>query len=118
MAGIMRNTLTAVLVRGEWLQGDFDTEPYEAAWAAEALFFVRLMGVRGTASAGTLVECKVQLSPDGIRWVDEGTVLRVDAQPEALVYARVGHFGGWLRLVGHVPAGLEVQPVVTLSLKA
>lgn len=118
MAGMMRNTLTAVLVRGEWLQGAFETEPYEAAWAAEALFFVRVMGVRGAVSDGAAVDWKVQLSPDGIRWVDEGTVMHVGAQPEALVFARVGHFGGWLRLVCQVPEGLEVQPVVTLSLKA
>ena len=118
MAGIMRNTLTAVLVRGEWLHGAFETEPYEVAWAAEAVFFVRVMGVRGAASEGAAVDWKVQLSPDGIRWVDEGTVLHVDAQPEALVFARVGHFGGWLRLVCKVPEGLDVQPVVTLSLKA
>ena len=68
MAGMMRNTLTAVLVRGEWLQGAFETEPYEAAWAAEAVFFVRVMDVRGAASDGAAIDWKVQLSPDGIRW--------------------------------------------------
>jgi hypothetical protein len=118
MAAMMRNTATAVLVRGDWLQGAVVTEPYETAWAAEALFFVRFMGVRGQASKDARAELRVQLSPDGIRWVDEGTVLRVAAEVEALEFARVSHFGGWLRLVGQVPEGLSLQTVVTLSLKA
>lgn len=118
MAAMMRNTATAVLVRGDWLDGSFETEPYETAWAAEAIFFVRLMGVRGAAGDASPVELRVQLSPDGIRWVDEGTVLRVAADVEALSFARVAHFGGWLRLAGRVPEGLSVQAVITLSLKA
>lgn len=118
MAAMMRNTATAVLVRGDWLTGSFETEPYETAWAAEALFFVRLMGVRGDAAGAGPIEVSVQLSPDGIRWVNEGTVIRVAAEVEALTFARVSHFGGWLRLQGRVPEGLSVQGVITLSLKA
>jgi len=41
----LRNTYTAVIARGERWTGQVYTEPYEAAWASEAVFFIHLMPV-------------------------------------------------------------------------
>ena len=40
----LRRSYTAVVERNALWQGDFATEPYEAAWASEAIFFVRALG--------------------------------------------------------------------------
>ncbi len=116
MASSMRNTYTAVLARGELWQDEVATEPYEAAWAGEALFFVRVTGVPG--AAGLQGTGQVQLSPDGMHWVDEGASLVIQAQVEHLAFARCSHFGGWLRLRASFPPGMAVNVVATLALKA
>jgi len=41
----------------------------------------------------------------------------IQAQPEGLSFARVGNFGGWLRLAVAVPQGMAIQVVATLALK-
>ena len=115
MAGMIRNAYTAVIARGDLWEAEVFTEPYEAAWAAEAVFFVRVLEV--TCGAGAVAVARVQLSPDGIRWVDEGAVLEIAARAEALAFARVTHFGGWLRLAVHVPEGAGIKVVATLALK-
>lgn len=118
MAGNLRSAYTAVIARGQWWDGPWESEPYEAAWAAEAIFFVRVLKVRGGAAAGASVEARVQLSPDGMHWVDEGSVLVVPALEGALRFARVADFGGWLRLAVEPPSpGLGLQVVATLALK-
>ena len=116
MASSMRNTYTAVLARGELWRDEVATEPYEAGWAGEAVFFVRVTEVRG--ASGLQAACRVQISPDGLAWVDEGTSLLIQAQTDHLGFARCSHFGGWLRLCASLPPGLEVKVVATLSLKA
>lgn len=68
------------------------THPYECGWANEAIFFVELH----EPAEGTTVSLRVQLSADGIRWLDEGSVL--EASDSAFV--RLTHFGGFLRLAG------------------
>lgn len=116
---IMRNAYTAVIARGEWWEGSLQTEPYEAAWAGEALFFVRVMHVGDDAQAGAAsAVARVQISPDGLHWVDEGGSMRIPARVDALVFARVREFGGWLRLAVEVPSGARLQVVATLALKA
>lgn len=116
MAGMIRNTYTAVLARGEIWEGVAHTEPYEAAWAGEALFFVRVMQVK--SGTGSVATARVQISPDGMHWVDEGASMDIQAQTESLCFARVNQFGGWLRLAVTLPAGMAVQVVATLALKA
>ena len=114
MGSTMRNAYTAVLARGELWENSAHTEPYEAAWASEAIFFVRVMEAQGTGKA----LARVQISPDGMHWVDEGTEFSIAGQAEALSFARVREFGGWLRLAVQIPAGLGISVVVTLALKA
>jgi hypothetical protein len=50
----------------------------------------------------------VQISPDGIHWVDEGAELTLRAGQE-LSFARIREFGGLLRLAGTVQEGRSVR---------
>src|SRR4051794_33857596 len=92
----MRRSYTAVIERGEPLAGEWATEPYEVGWATEALFFVRVLD----GPPDTRLDARVQLSPDGIHWLDEGTTL--PALRDGMAFVRVRAFGNWLRLAGTV----------------
>lgn len=89
----MRAFQTTVLERKTAVQAGFATEPYETGWASEAIYFVEVHEQSGAA-----LTARVQVSPDGIRWVDEGAA-HVELPSSGLAYVRVAHFGGWLRLV-------------------
>ena len=115
MPSLMRNAYTAVLARGDVWAGEVHTEPYEAAWAAEAVFFVYVMEVTQGNAAHAVA--RVQLSPDGLHWVDEGAQMQIEAHRDALSFARVNNFGGWLRLSVIVPDGAGIKVVATLALK-
>jgi hypothetical protein len=109
----MRQSFTAVVERNVTWQGEFAVEPYEAAWASEAIYFVRVLEAE-SMPGGYLAH--VQISPDGIHWCDEGAKLPLS--PEVgLNFARVSHFGGWLRLVGKLPDGAKLTVIVYLVLK-
>jgi hypothetical protein len=114
MPSVMRNAYTAVIARGELWQGSVQTEPYEAAWAGEAVFFVRVLEATGSGEA----IAKVQISPDGMHWVDEGGKLSIHAEAGHLSFERVANFGGWLRLSVVVPPSIGITVVATLALKA
>ncbi|MDR7420699.1 MAG: hypothetical protein QN178_17525 [Armatimonadota bacterium] len=90
----MRHIHTAVLERNGVFSEDFATEPYEAGWAEEAIFFVRVDAVEG---AEPRLSGSVQISPDGIAWLDEGTSLPL-VTSRGVTFTRVRHFGNWLRL--------------------
>jgi hypothetical protein len=101
-----------VVERGEPLSGDFATEPYEAGWATEAIVFVRLL----ETAPNVALSARVQISPDGLHWIDEGTELPPLAG--GMAFARVREFGNWLRLAGSVaPAGTAVRALIYLALK-
>jgi hypothetical protein len=107
---MIRRSATHIVERGTSWSGRFATEPWETAWASEAIFFVRRQ--QGDAA----LEAGVQISPDGMNWVDEGSCLSLAADAE-LAFVRVREFGGWLRLAGTVADGQSLQVVVSLSLK-
>ena len=107
---VIRRSHTAVIERNVEWSGAFATEPYEAAWASEALFFVRTL-----RSIPVTIEARVQISPDGMVWSDEGTSVSVTGAAQTCV--RVRHFGGWLRLAGRMPAGETAAVIVYLVLK-
>jgi len=109
----MQESHTAVIERNITWQGPFATEPYETAWASEAIFFVRTLAAE-QLPPGTVA--RVQISPDGMHWCDEGSTLTLPTSA-GIGFARVRHFGGWLRLVGEVPAGANVTVIVYLVLK-
>jgi hypothetical protein len=109
----MRQSFTAVIERNVTWQGEFAVEPYEAAWATEAIYFVRVLEAANMPSG---IVARLQISPDGIHWCDEGSTLSLSSEP-GLTFGRVSHFGGWLRLVGKLPDGAQLTVIVYLVLK-
>ena len=103
---------TAVVECNRAWKGAFETEPYETAWAREAVFFVRVL-----ETTGSDLRARVQISPDGLLWCDEGSDISIPGEP-GLSFVKVGHFGGYLRLAGELPEGAEAKVVVYLVLKA
>lgn len=110
---MLRESVTAVVARGERWTGDAATEPYEAGWAREALVFVRAL----EAGDGEPVEAEVQLSPDGMHWVAEGTRIALPRTVGEVGFVRVSRFGNWLRLAAKLPHGASRTLLVTMHLK-
>ncbi len=90
----MRQSQSAVIERGFVLEGDSHaTEPFEVAWAGEARWFAQFY----TPAPGTTVSFQVQISPDGLHWMDhESSPLATEATGWATI--PVERFGFWLRL--------------------
>jgi hypothetical protein len=105
-----------ILARNERWQGRAMTEPYECGWAREAVFYVRALAVDGMQDGRAFAQ--VQVSPDGLRWVDEGTSVVLPSQAETMEIAKVSHFGGWLRLAAELAPGAALTVIVSLHLKA
>ena len=137
---MLRENHTAVVARNERWAGFAATEPHEAGWATEAVIFVRALaivratgpasGATGAAAAdasGTPVTtdpedtwlpgARVQISADGMRWMDEGTSFALPHTTEADTCARVTCFGNWLRVVAELPPGVAMKVLVTVHLK-
>ena len=108
----MRESHLAVIERNVEWSGSITTEPYEVAWASEAIFFVRILDAQCTLP----IDLNVQLSPDGMHWCDEGRSLRIDWTGE-IYFVRVAHFGGWLRLAGQMIPGQRARVIAYLQLK-
>lgn len=94
----MRHSITTALERHCDYTESFQTEPYECAWAGEAIFFIRVQEMSGKDAR---LHAQVQLSPDGVHWTNEGTQF-APIHEVGVSFVRVTHFGGWLRLVGNV----------------
>ena len=72
----------------------FATLPYECGWADEAIFYILVEEVHGNSP---VLNARVQISPDGIHWADEGT--RFEPMTECgLYFVRVREFGNYLRI--------------------
>lgn len=109
----MRNFQMSVVERREPFTHTFETHPFESAWASEAIFFLRVESIAESAT----VQAQVQISADGIRWIDEGTQLP-PATAVGDTFAKVRHFGGWLRLTGTIEGGKgDANLTVQLALK-
>ena len=105
----MKTFYTSVVELRQEFDGAIETHPYECGWADEALFFVELHD----AAPGETVSLRVQLSPDGIRWLDEGSEIRTGGS----AFARVSRFGGFLRLAG-IATRADGEPArVTVSVR-
>ena len=105
----MKNTHTVVLERLKYFSAHFETEPYETGWASEAMFFIRIHELKGE---NVSLDSFVQVSVDGIRWVDEGTAFPT-LHEIGDYYLRVSRFGGWLRLRNRV---LGVNPEMKMTI--
>ena len=111
---MIRESQTAVIARNERWSGAAATEPYEAGWATEAVIFIRALA----DAPGLAGMAHVEISPDGMRWIGEGTAFALPAKKDEVTFARVAHFGNWLRISTHLPDGAELTVLVTLHLKA
>jgi len=112
----MRESHTAVVERNTIWQGAFASEPYECAWAGEAIFFVRCLAVEGLEEYDW-ASANVQISPDGMHWCNEGTQMNLPTVPDGVSFGRVSHFGGWLRLAGELRDETALTVLVYLVLK-
>ena len=92
----MRQSITAVISKNETFTSDFETEPYECAWAGDARWFIRVLGIDGD-EAELVVQS--QISPDGLFWCD-GDCKPVRISGSDLCSLGDQNFGGWLRLKG------------------
>lgn len=110
---MLRESSTTVLARNETWRGDSVTEPIEAGWANEAVFFVRAL----RTPVGATAEAFVEISPDGMHWVREGASAPMPTAESGIAALRVAHFGNWLRLRAVLPEGAECVVLVTLHLK-
>jgi hypothetical protein len=108
---MLRHSHLAVIERNVWWDGEFETEPYEVGWASEAIGFLRVLETEG-AEPG--IDLRVQISADGLQWVDEGSAIAGPMQP-GVRFVRVSHFGGWLRVVGTTKDQLKI--IFSWSLK-
>ncbi|CAH1694674.1 conserved hypothetical protein [Hyphomicrobiales bacterium] len=92
----MKRSFTAVIEQGNTYDSHFETEPYEAGWATEARWFVRIQDAADDAGA---VLIRPEISPDGLLWLaDEGPTQRIEAKAgEAITFVQ-REFGNWLRL--------------------
>lgn len=85
--------LTVVLERNTVARGELVTEPYEAGWAHEAIFFIHSLDELHSDWTA-----QVQISADGLTWcdLDDGgeNLKRTGVTP-----LRINNFGTWLRLV-------------------
>ena len=110
----MRQSATSTVeLNTEW-RGKFIAEPFEVAWASEAIYFIRALESEGVPGG---VKAHVQISPDGMHWCEEGTLIPLPEAP-GTTFGRVTHFGGWLRLVGQIPNGAHMKVIIHLVLKA
>ena len=107
----MLNSIATTVERRTVITGPFGTHPYEAAWASEALFFVRVEGEHPE------LLIQPQVSPDGIDWIDRGApvVMRAD---QDLVDVELVRFGTWVRLhLSGASADAPAEILVRLELK-
>lgn len=111
---MLPENITAVVSRNERWSGDAASEPYEAGWAHEAVFFVRAL----KDPIGKMPKCRVEISPDGMHWAPEGTEFTMPLQRDGIAVARLKGFGNWLRVATRFEDGAECTVLVTLHLKA
>jgi uncharacterized iron-regulated membrane protein len=109
----MRESTTAILARNVTWTGTAATEPYEAGWASEAIVFVRAL----KPPAGPPGTARVEISADGMHWAAEGTTLPLPTTLDQVTFARVRHFGNWLRVVADLPESASLTVLVTLHAK-
>ncbi len=111
---MLPENITAVIARNERWTGDAASEPYEAGWAREAVFFIRAL----KDPAGVPPTGFIEISPDGMHWVREGAEFQMPGEKDAIAVARLTRFGNWLRVATQFDPEAECTVLVTLHLKA
>jgi len=108
----MRQSQSAVMERGVELETVHETEPFEAAWAGEARWFVQFY----REAPGSTIEFRVQISPDGINWLDHEGVAPMTSEAVGFLSIPVSHFGHWLRLRSEQKSG-DTAPMLRIYLE-
>lgn len=112
---MIRESMLAVVGRNLQWTGNGASEPYEVGWASEAIVFVRaLSDAPGQADQ----EARIEISPDGLHWCEEGTCLSLPKAKGEISYARVTHFGGWLRVTANLGTASSSKLLIQVHLKA
>jgi hypothetical protein len=106
----------AIVARNETWTGRAATEPHECGWAREAAVFVRAL--KPPVDLPPRAHARVQVSPDGMHWVDEGTLVVLPGREGETTFTRLREFGGWLRLLCDLPEGASITLLVSIHLKA
>jgi hypothetical protein len=109
----MNLSTSAIVARNTEWSGLRHTEPYEAGWATEAIVFVRAL----KAPRGGAGRAHVEISGDGMTWVRDGTSFDLPQEKDAVTFARIAHFGSWLRIAADIPDDGIQTLLVTLHLK-
>lgn len=109
----MLESQTAVLERNTTFTEDFQTEPFETAWAREARWFVNAL-----EHDGAPVSFTTQISPDGLTWVDlDQEQHTVDSA--GVVSWSTREFGHWLRIrASFAGTGTSLKVRIYLALKS
>lgn len=111
---MLPENITAILARNERWSGDAASEPYEAGWAREAVIFIRAL----KEPKGPQPQIRAEISPDGMRWIAEGTTAAMPSTRDGIAALRVKHFGNWIRVAATFAEGSESTVLVTLHAKA
>ncbi len=111
---MLAHSTTAIVARNDVWTGTAASEPYECGWAREAIVWVRALGLTGDLRG---IHARIQISPDGLRWLDEGTALALPAAVDGVGFARVREFGNWLRVAVDLPKGASIKVLVTITVK-
>lgn len=111
---MLPENITAIVARNELWSGEAASEPYEAGWASEAVIFIRAL----KDPKGPQPQVRAEISPDGMRWLPEGTAVAMPTARDGISVLRVRHFGNWLRVAASFAGGSESTVLVTMHLKA
>lgn len=109
---VSRSHTYVLELNGLW-QGAFESEPYETAWGHEIIIFIRALEAKSLPAGA---KAKIQISPDGIHWCDEGAAIDLPSTGQ-LTFCRLSHFGGWLRLKGDLPGSASMKVVAYVAMK-
>lgn len=100
----MRHFHASAVERRIYINNKLESHPIETGWASEAIFFLVVEEVNGE---NPVLNARVEISPDGVNWIPEGTSFE-DITSPGRYFTKVSHFGNWLRLHGEV-AGCEAS---------
>ena len=108
------DTITQIIVDDETWTGPFFAPAIAVGAWQEAIIFVTALDANGQVA----VPARLQISPDGQHWVDEGTSFTLPYRPGEVTFARARHFGAWLRVVGVLPEAATIRVSVSVVCKA
>lgn len=85
----------------KFFTGKFETHPYEAGWADEAIFFVMVEKIEGNPE----MTASVELSQDGVHWCPDGSdPVKISSAGQHVIKVQP-NFGNYLRLALDIEGG-------------